>query len=261
MNSPDPKHYLLAVTRLHRKRPVVTTRAVYNVQGVKLLDQGVGVDERLYERLTQHRLLQPVDECLASEPAVTGRVLREAAQEALQRWDFFARMLAAAKTREVVLHALESTPLPAPVAFSLTLARESYPALFDHSVLAAITAGYLVWTPVASRHDVAVAVAAGLLHDLGMLYADPVLWQPEHLLNSEQRRQLYAHPVTGPCSPSATTSIRRTWCARSWSITSCWMAPAIPGLCARRRSARWGACWRWLRSPRPCSSASRIRPS
>ncbi len=197
MNSPDPKHYLLAVTRLHRKRPVVTTRAVYNVQGVKLLDQGVGVDERLYERLTQHRLLQPVDECLASEPAVTGRVLREVAQEALQRWDFFARMLAAAKTREVVLHALESTPLPAPVAFSLTLARENYPALFDHSVLAAITAGYLVWTPVASRHDVAVAVAAGLLHDLGMLYADPVLWQPEHRLNSEQRRQLYAHPVTG----------------------------------------------------------------
>lgn len=197
MNSPDPKHYLLAVTRLHRKRPVVTTCAIYNVQGVKLLDHGVGVDERIYERLRQHTLARPVDECLASEPSVTGRVLREVAEEGLQRWPFFARMLAASKTREVVLEALESTPLPSPVAFSLTLARENHPTLFDHGVLAALTAGYLAWTPVASRHDVAVAVAAGLLHDLGMLYADPLLWQPEHRLTEEQRRQLYAHPVTG----------------------------------------------------------------
>ncbi|HWP17581.1 MAG TPA: HD domain-containing phosphohydrolase [Burkholderiaceae bacterium] len=196
MNSPDPKYYLLAAARLHRKRPVVASRAVYNVQGVKLLDQGVGVDERVYERLMQHRLAQPVEECLSSEPGVNGRVLREVADDALRRWGFFDRMLGAPKTREVVLEALESVPLPPAIAFSLTLARESFPDLFEHSVLAALCAGWLAWTPVAARHDVAVAVAAGLLHDLGMLYADPALGRLERRLTSEQRRQLYAHPVT-----------------------------------------------------------------
>lgn len=191
----DPRHYVRAVTDLGEKRPVVAARAIYNVRGVKLLDQGVRVDARMYERLVEHRLSVPVQDCLSSEPSVNGRLLREVAQALLARWPLFAAMGAQPKTREVVLASLSSLPLPAPIGFCLTLARESFPAHFEHAVLTALTAGYLAWSPVARRHDVQLACAAGLLHDLGMLYVDPVLMAPEKRLTAEQRRQLYAHPL------------------------------------------------------------------
>lgn len=153
----DPCHYVRAVTELGEKRPVLTSRAIYNERGMKLLDAGVRVDTRVYERLIEHRLAVPVEDCLSSEPAVNGRVLQEAAE--------------------------------------VVLARESFPELFEHAVLTALTAGYLAWSPVARRHDVLLACAAGLLHDLGMLHVDPVLMAPEKRLSAEQRRQLYAHPL------------------------------------------------------------------
>lgn len=190
-----PRHYVRAVTELGEKRPVLTSRAIYNEHGMKLLDVGVRVDTRMYERLTEHRLAVPVEDCLSSEPAVNGRVLVEAAEALLGRWPLLAAMGAQPKTREVVLAALGSVPLPAPMGFSLMLARESYPELFEHAVLTAFTAGYLAWSPVARRHDVLLACAAGLLHDLGMLHVDPVLMAPEKRLSAEQRRQLYAHPL------------------------------------------------------------------
>lgn len=191
----DPRHYVRAVTELGEKRPVLTSRAIYNERGMKLLDVGVRVDTRMYERLIEHRLAVPVEDCLSSEPAVNGRVLREAAEALLVRWPLLAAMGAQPKTREVVLASLSSLPLPASIGFSLTLAREAFPDLFEHAVLTALTAGYLAWSPVARRHDVLLACAAGLLHDLGMLHVDPVLMAPEKRLSAEQRRQLYAHPL------------------------------------------------------------------
>ncbi|PPE67429.1 hypothetical protein C1704_04525 [Caldimonas caldifontis] len=191
----DARHYVRAVTELGEKRPVLTSRAIYNERGMKLLDAGVRVDARMYERLVEHRLTVPVEDSLTSDPAVNGRVLRETAESLLKRWPLFAAMGERHKAREVVLAALSSLPLPTPIGFCLTLARESFPDLFEHAVLTALTAGYLAWSPVARRHDVLLACAAGLLHDLGMLYIDPVLMAPEKRLSPEQRRQLYAHPL------------------------------------------------------------------
>jgi HD superfamily phosphodiesterase len=191
----DARHYVRAVTELGEKRPVLTSRAIYNERGMKLLDAGVRVDARMYERLVEHRLTMPVEDSLTSDPAVNGRVLRECAESLLERWPLFAAMGERHKAREVVLASLSSLPLPTPIGFCLTLARESFPDLFEHAVLTALTAGYLAWSPVARRHDVLLACAAGLLHDLGMLYIDPVLMAPEKRLSAEQRRQLYAHPL------------------------------------------------------------------
>ena len=47
-----------------------------------------------------------------------------------------------------------------------------------------------------SLHDMTIAAAAGLLHDLGMLHIDPELLDGGKRLSGDQRRPLYAHPVT-----------------------------------------------------------------
>ncbi len=194
--APPPEHFIQAVTELGQQRPVVTTEAIYNLQGIKVLDKGVKVDERLYERLIQHRLRTPIESCVASDPAVSGKVLREAAQAVMEQHGFFARMGEVPRTRELLLDAIEAIPLPREVAFHLTLAKTIRPSVFEHGVQSALMAAWLTQGPVASRFDMGMVAAAGLLHDLGMLHIDPIMLQPEHEITGEHRKHLYAHPIT-----------------------------------------------------------------
>lgn len=64
--------FLSAVTQLGRRQAVVTSKAIYNQQGIKLLEGGVQIGADLYERLVTHRLAAPLDESMSSARQVTG---------------------------------------------------------------------------------------------------------------------------------------------------------------------------------------------
>lgn len=191
----DRQHLTRAVTELGRRRPVVVASAIYNTRGVKVIDAGVTVDERLYERLMQHPLAAPIEDSVRAEPGVNAALLRERALALAERQPLFARMLAPAIRRDRLLAALDSVPLPPPIALQLTLLLELHPAQFEHALACALTAAWLGDEALVTRHELAQLAAAGLLHDLGMLHVDPVLLQPAVPLQREQRRQLYAHPL------------------------------------------------------------------
>ena len=191
----DPQHLTRAVTELGRRRPVVVARAIYNTQGIKVIDAGVTVDERLYERLMQHRLAAPIEDAVRAEPCVHGALLRERAVALAERQPLFARMLAPVIRRDRLLAAIESVPLPPPIALQLTVLLELHPAQFEHALACALTAAWLGDEALVTRQELAQLAAAGLLHDLGMLHVDPVLLQPAVPLRREQRQQLYAHPL------------------------------------------------------------------
>lgn len=191
----DPKHFTKAVTELGEKRPVLTTQAIFNDRGVKILEKGVQVNVGLYERLMAHKLNVPLEQSVASTPTITGPLLRKQAEEVMRDVPFFERIAANPKTRSLLLDALTKLPLPGPIAFQLTLAYEVHPGLFRHSVLMALFAAWMTQDLLVSRFDVSVASAVGLLHDIGMLHLDPVLLAPQSVIDRDQRRQLYSHPL------------------------------------------------------------------
>ena len=193
---PNSPAFVKAVTQLAARSPVTTTRAIYNHQGTKLLEGGVQIDASLYDRLAAHRLATPLDEDLDSATPVNAAALRAAAEAALSRWPFFALTAPEGRARHLLLQAIEAIPLPRPVAFHLTLLRETRPALFEHSMLVAILAAHLVREEGAPIHDMTVAAAAGLLHDLGMLHIDADLLEAGKRLSGDARRPLYVHPMT-----------------------------------------------------------------
>lgn len=141
--STDPKHITHVITELGEKQSVLTTRAIFNDQGVKIVEQGVQVNARLYERLMAHVLDKPIEECVSSLPAVTGQVLRASAEEALQELALFGRISADTKARNLLLDAVGSVPLPSPIAFQLTLAAEVRPELYRHLVRTAVFAAWM----------------------------------------------------------------------------------------------------------------------
>ncbi len=193
--STDPKHFTKAVTELGEKRPVVTTQAIFNDRGIKIMEKGIQVNAGLYERLMAHTLTLPIEDSVTSTATVSGSFLRAQAEQALRELPFFARISADSKTRNLLLDALEKLPLPAPMAFQLTLACEVHPALFHHSIHMALVAAWMTLGPLVSRFDISLAAAAGLLHDIGVLHLDPVLLTPQCDIGRDQRRQLYSHPL------------------------------------------------------------------
>ncbi|MBP8308296.1 MAG: HD domain-containing protein, partial [Burkholderiaceae bacterium] len=187
---------LKAVSDLSNRRPMVASQAIFNERGVKLIEHGAALDGSLYDRLIQHRLAAPLDECVEIGNSVSAETLRAAAQDAMQGSPFYAQIGATPAIRNRILEAIGSIPLPRPIVFQLTLAREERPALFEHSVLMALLCAHLVREGGAPGHDVTMAAAAGLLHDLGMLHIEPELLAPGNPLVGDQRRPLYAHSLT-----------------------------------------------------------------
>jgi HD-GYP domain-containing protein (c-di-GMP phosphodiesterase class II) len=194
-HTPDPRHFARAVTDLGEKRPVVTSSAIFNAHGMKILEQGVAVNARLYERLTQHQLQQSLDQSVAVETAIDGDMLRESARVLAAAEPLFGAMLDEDRLRERFFEELSLVPLPKAIAFQLTLMHETQPVQWQHALRSAITAAWLVARQDGTRYEIRLLAATGLLHDLGMLHLDPVLLQPEIELSGEQRRQLVSHPL------------------------------------------------------------------
>ena len=78
---------------------------------VKVLDKGVAINAKLYERLIAHKLPKPIEESLASSPEVTGAVLRQHAEDAMRDVPFFARIAEDAANASRLLDTLETMGL------------------------------------------------------------------------------------------------------------------------------------------------------
>ncbi len=191
----DPQHFTRAVLELGQLRQVVTTQAIYNARGIKIIEQGVAVHPGLYERLMEHRLAQPLEDSVASLPTVNGHALRRGIEAVAGQTPFFDRMLASREIREVLLDAVERIQLPDPIAFQLTMANEIRPALYEHLLTTTLVTTWLALVNGLPRLQLRVAAATGLLHDLGMLHLDPQLLENTSEITPLQQRQLAAHPL------------------------------------------------------------------
>lgn len=184
-----------AVQLLVDHRPPTAVNAIYSAQGIKLIERGVKVDPGLYERLMRHQLSAPLEDVLQAQDSINGKALRAVAETLVERRPVLASLMQHEGQRLALFDALEAIPLPPPVAFQISVARDVHPDLFQYSVCTALLAGWLVQRQGTLRYDVVMLMAAGLLQDLGMMHIDPVLLQPKGELTSEQRRQLYSHPL------------------------------------------------------------------
>ena len=194
--SETPAALVQAVVELGTQRPIRTSQAIYNTQGLKLLEGGVTIDGSLYDRLLSHRLALPLDECIDASPSVDAGVLGEAARAAIARWPFFARVAPGDAAGKQVLDALASLRLPKPIALHVTLARETRPALFEHSIQMALLAAHLVGAAGGTKTQMGAAASAGLLHDLGMLHIGADLLDSEERLSGDELKPVYVHPLT-----------------------------------------------------------------
>ncbi|MBV8248286.1 MAG: HD domain-containing protein [Comamonas sp.] len=190
-------HFLRAVTDMAEHRHVVTGAAIYTDNGVKLLDKRTRIDSRMYERLVEHKLRDPVDQSLSVDDCVdvSGIAARAVAQ--CEATELMRRLAQAVGGTQRLLAPVRKIMLPPQMAFKLTVMREQRPELFEHSLQMMLVAIYLAQKEGWDEHDCGLLATAALLHDVGMLYVDPAWIDAEHWLNGAERRHLIAHSVTG----------------------------------------------------------------
>lgn len=194
----DNRHYLRAVTDMADRRSVVTQEAIYTHKGIKLVDKGVRVDSRLYDRLVLHKLRGGIDNHLAVEDMVSVQSLVQTASAQCES-DTLAYLLVHTldgMAADRLLAPVRALLLPHPLAFKLTVMREQHPALFGHSVRMMLVAVYLGLKSGWSERECVPLATAALLHDVGVLHMDPVWHDPANKVTGAGRKQLMAHPVT-----------------------------------------------------------------
>ncbi len=196
----DPVSSRLALVRrlaqLATQEPVTVCTAIYNEKGVKLLGRGVRVDATLYERLQKHRLLAPIETCVAPDNMVTSAQLVEEAGQLLEQFPLMGRLCDPARLRRAAPVLLGRVPLPHGLAVHLTTARALHKDLFDHSILTALACMALGGYEFHTEYDRVMLAAVGLFHDLGMLHTDQAVLAGEPDLTPAQRRHITAHPLT-----------------------------------------------------------------
>ena len=194
--APDSPHYLRALTDMADRRAVVTQDAIYTDNGIKLVAQGAHIDSRLYDRLVQHKLRDPIDRHLTVENAVDVPALIAAGQDLAEQGVLPQMLAQALGSAGKLLAPLRSVSLPDPVAFKLTVMRDQRPGLFEHSLQMMMVAVFLGLKSGLSERDCVPLAAAALLHDAGVLHMDPSWMDPLNKVTGVQRKHLVAHPIT-----------------------------------------------------------------
>lgn len=192
----DSVHFLRAITQMAEKDNVITHSPIFTDRGIKLVESGARIDSRLYDRLVQAPLREAIDHNLMVDNMVCIQSIEAEVMVQCETMPLVRRLVETMGGVDRLLAPLRFMPLPMPIAFKLTLMREQRPELYSHSLQMMLVALYLALQSGWSERDCVPLAAAGLLHDIGMLYMPPAWTDPAHKLNLEERKQLVAHTVT-----------------------------------------------------------------
>ena len=195
ISNPDP-YYLDSVTEFSVTNEVVSNDDIYSQSGIKLINQGTRLNKSFYERLIRHKLaIQPIDRSLTVKDAVTPHSLALDAALLLDEEVQLTRLANALPDALLLRHTLAQITLNSTLAFKLTLARETRPSLYLHSIRIALICLYLGACINLRREDLLALATAAVFHDLGELHIDPALLNPARILDAQERQHIYAHPM------------------------------------------------------------------
>ncbi len=168
---------------------------IRNERGALLVPAGRTVDKASYERILQHRLMQPIDRCLRFSDQITNEALVEnisvlcEAALADTVYDFDDTLAAI----HDIVGALE---LDGSICNKLTVFRSSRPEIFDHSLATAFIAVELGRALKLSRSDLEDLFSVAVFHDLGEMFIEQDLTTGAELSDADFKA-VKLHPVIG----------------------------------------------------------------
>lgn len=189
-------HYLDHVVATTAQHEVEVTEDIVTGNGLKLLAKGARIDPAVRERLLQHKLQKPLEECVQVVDGVSPERFGPIAEELLAEYPLLAALCRTVGAALPIPDSLMRLKLSGPVQSLLTVYAQYQPDRLRHGVGVAMLAMGLGRTLVPGDIDRHRLLAlAGLLHDVGELYIDPEHLKRGTQLAAEAWRHIVSHPV------------------------------------------------------------------
>jgi HD superfamily phosphohydrolase YqeK len=197
ISNPDP-YYIKRVAEFSEAQVVVSSADIFSSTGIKLVAKGMRINMSFYDKLVRHKLaVTSIDCCLSVKGQVTSHDLALEAARLLTEEPLMAHMASVLPDKLLLRNGLTQIHLNDTLAFKLTLARETRPVLYQHSIRVALVSLYLGARLGLDRESMKTLATAAIFHDIGELHIDPDLLDSAQPFNSKQRQHIFVHPMIG----------------------------------------------------------------
>lgn len=191
-------HYLNHVVATTATHEVEVTEDIVTGNGIKLLAKGARIDSALRERLLEHKLRKPLEDCVQVVDGIDPSRFGPVAEGLLADYPLIAALCACGKQAQPIPQSLMRLKMLGPVQSLLTVYAQHQGDRLKHSVgvaMIAMALGRRLVPGDIERHR--LLALSGLLHDVGELYIDPKHLQRGARLEPEQWRHIVSHPLVG----------------------------------------------------------------
>lgn len=190
-------HYLDHVVAISESHGVEASEDIVTVNGLKLLASGAHVDVNVRDRLLQHKLLKPLEDCLCAVDGIIPERFGPIAEGLLEQYPLL-RAACSATNAQPIPASLSRLTLSIPVQSLLTVYCACEESRLTHAVGVATLAFALARKLFPGEIDRQRAIAlAGLLHDVGELYIDPKYLRRGSPLGPQAWSHIATHPIIG----------------------------------------------------------------
>ena len=197
LNTVNP-HYLDRAIDLGDSYQVCASEDIYDANGMKLLAKGATLAPGMQERLIRHKLRKPLETSLSVADGVTIDVVLDVARQLLDELPPLQASVGPASAKSAPLEVLARIGLNNSMTTLLTMSYKSEGQRhFKHTVLVGLIATTIAMRAKLSRDDVLAVAHAGLLHDIGEMYLDPVYLKSGAHLKPEEWKHVVVHPKVG----------------------------------------------------------------
>lgn len=196
-NSVNP-HYLEHVVSTGRDYDVEASEDIVAGNGMKLLAKGARINADVRDRLLQHKLSKPLEDCVQVVDGVVPARLSGIAEELLEQHTLLAALCASRPSQQPLPTSLSRLRLSGPVQSMLTVYGDYQGERLKHTVGVSMIAMALARQLLPGAIDEhRVLALAGLMHDVGELYIDPAYLRRDARLGPEEWKHIVLHPVVG----------------------------------------------------------------
>lgn len=194
MPGPANQHYSASLAKMGLVKEVIATEDICDAAGNKLWAKGKAIDARLWEKLSDRALKQPLEATVSAADPLDHEDVAESIQKLVETKPHFKTLIE--PKLSAILDRIKAADFNSAELVMLSVLRYGDRDIFDHACAVAAASMCFGLHGNLAVGDIDRLLHAGMLHDVGEIYLDPGLFSRRELSIADQR-ELLLHPALG----------------------------------------------------------------